>query len=384
MGRFLLLFFVVLVLCSTGALAEKYVEAEPLAGDGILSMLRRYELPDNSVYLEKFIELNADHLNQHHELHLGHSYLMPIMRFRYNRKSIRSTLGISDYQHAKRIQDFNEALLSAGLKEKHYRDDLDLWVPLFELTEPASLPAGQIFPIFGSSYQSVDIINSRLDGCVFYLVSGHGGPDPGAIGKRGPFRLYEDEYAYDITLRLARRLVEHGALVYMIVRDKDDGIRDDVILRGDKDEFYFGGAAIPSGTVARLRKRADIINGLYHKNSVRQQYALILHVDSRTNSKRIDIFYYYQRANRTSKSLALTLYRQIKEKYALAQPGRGYRGHVGTRDLYMLRHTEPTTVYIELGNIKNSLDQDRFVIANNRQAVANWLCEGLLKHCQSN
>jgi N-acetylmuramoyl-L-alanine amidase len=39
----------------------------------------------------------------------------------------------------------------------------------------------------------------------------------------------------------------------------------------------------------------------------------------------------------------------------------------------------PTGVYIELGNIKNPLDQDRLVIQNNRQAVANWLCEGLLQ-----
>jgi N-acetylmuramoyl-L-alanine amidase len=44
----------------------------------------------------------------------------------------------------------------------------------------------------------------------------------------------------------------------------------------------------------------------------------------------------------------------------------------------MLRHLQPATVYIELGNIRNIRDQDRLVIANNRQAVANWLCEGIL------
>ena len=45
-------------------------------------------------------------------------------------------------------------------------------------------------------------------------------------------RLYaEDEYAYDITLRLAKELLAHGAEVYIIIQDENDGIRDDFVLR---------------------------------------------------------------------------------------------------------------------------------------------------------
>ena len=50
-------------------------------------------------------------------------------------------------------------------------------------------------------------------------------------------------------------------------------------------------------------------------------------------------------------------------------------------DLHILRQTETTSVYIELGNIRNQLDQDRFTLENNRQALANWLCEGLMEAC---
>ncbi len=45
----------------------------------------------------------------------------------------------------------------------------------------------------------------------------------------------------------------------------------------------------------------------------------------------------------------------------------------------MLRETHPVAVFIELGNIRNSNDQKRFLIESNRQAVANWLVDGLIK-----
>ncbi|MBN1543777.1 N-acetylmuramoyl-L-alanine amidase [candidate division KSB1 bacterium] len=236
--------------------------------------------------------------------------------------------------------------------------------------------------MFGPENSRVEIRDRRLAGKVFYLISGHGGPDPGAVGKRGSNLLCEDEYAYDITLRLAKRLLEHGARAYLIVRDPDDGIREERLLKPDRDEVYFGKHPISADPVIRLRDRARIVNSLYQQNGGTRtsQYAIILHVDSRANSKRIDIFYYYQRNSKESKALAKKFYSVIKGKYDLAQPGRGYRGHVETRNLYMLRNVEPTTVYIELGNIKNTRDQDRFIIANNRQAVANWLCDGILEY----
>ncbi|NOY60711.1 MAG: N-acetylmuramoyl-L-alanine amidase [Calditrichaeota bacterium] len=240
---------------------------------------------------------------------------------------------------------------------------------------------GREYSLFGPKYKTVDPIDHQLQGCVYYLVSGHGGPDPGAIGLWGKHRLCEDEYAYDAMLRLGRNLLQHGAKVYIIVRDPNDGIRDERFLKCDQDEYYYGNVRISASRVARLNKRASIINSLYARNkgSARLQNVIILHVDSRSNNKRIDIFYYYKKRSRAGKSLAKLLYQTVKDKYAEVQPGRGYRGSVTTRDLHMLRKIKPTTVYIELGNIRNRRDQDRFIQQNNRQAVANWLYLGLLK-----
>ena len=65
--------------------------------------------------------------------------------------------------------------------------------------------------------------------------------------------------------------------------------------------------------------------------------------------------------------------------YNKYQKNRGYRGTVTPRDLHMLREPNCTAVYVELGNIANTFDQQRFLLASNRQLLAEWLMEGLIK-----
>ena len=375
---------ILLLLPLSIAFSQKYVVSTARQGDGIYAMLRRYYLPTNKQYIAIFHSLNSQLFQQHGSLQVGRRYKMPIRRYVFNGKNIRSTLGISNYNLAKKIEQYNKKVHRAGLKRKSYKFDKALWVPYFYLPNvenPAEPKNGREYSIFGPKYKTIDPIDHQLEGCVYYLVSGHGGPDPGAIGLWGKHRLCEDEYAYDVMLRLGRNLLQHGAKVYIIVRDPNDGIRDERFLKSDQDEYYYGNVRISASRVARLNKRASIINSLYARNkgSARLQNVIILHVDSRSNNKRIDIFYYYKKRSRAGKSLAKLLYQTVKNKYAEVQPGRGYRGSVTTRDLHMLRKTKPTTVYIELGNIRNRRDQDRFIQQNNRQAVANWLSLGLLK-----
>ena len=70
-------------------------------------------------------------------------------------------------------------------------------------------------------------------------------------------------------------------------------------------------------------------------------------------------------------------------RHGLADPdrrsGNAYQGTVSCRNLYMLRVPNPTTIYVELANIKNEADRKRILPATNRQALANWLYEGLVK-----
>ena len=316
-----------------------YVTITAKAGDGILKILQENGMTGANC-LNDFIELNKENLGINNTLILGKQYKLP--------------------------------------------GQLSIPQDSVQIPEPISAPAKIVIePIFGKSLEHVELADQKLSGAVFYLVSGHGGPDPGAMGKIGKNILCEDEYAYDVTLRLGRELIRHGAKVYFIVRDPHDGIRNDLYLKNSKDEVCYPNLEIPLNQVERLKQRVDAINTLYKNESTGTYKRCIeIHVDARDTKKNIDIFFYYHEGSKNGQRLAETMRNSIERKYQLKQPGRGYGGDVSTRHLYMLEKTMPTAVFIELGNINHFRDQQRLIFENNRQAIANWLCEGVTEDFQ--
>ncbi|MGQ7869373.1 N-acetylmuramoyl-L-alanine amidase family protein [Sunxiuqinia sp. sy24] len=322
--------FLILFLTSISH-AQDYPTTIAKNGDGIYSLLKRHGLSP-SEHFKAFIELNKNKLGTNNSLYVGRSYLLPL-----------------------------------------------------EGEKPESVSAGgTIYPIFGKSYERVKSIDNSLQGAIYYLVSGHGGPDPGAVGRYGNHTLCEDEYAYDVTLRLGRTLIERGALVYMITRDENDGIRDDSYLKADKDETCYPKQTIPRSQIKRLRQRKDAVNKLYLKHKGSFQRMIIVHVDSRSKGENIDVFFYHDHRSKTGKRLANNLQQTFKKKYDTHQPNRGYHGTVSDRNLYVLKYSYPPAVFIELGNINHHRDQQRFIHDNNRQALANWLSEGLINDFRNN
>lgn len=377
------------MIISSFTLAEdvQHLVARVKPGDGAYNFLKRYNVSNSECNLKYFKEIN--NLPDDLVLIADKSYKLPVFVYQYNGTSIRTTIGNNDLDLAKKIQAFNEVLLKKGLRNKDYRTDNILWVPYdllkcnftSDASKEATSKTTKTFEIFGEQHKEVTIIDTKLTGNVYYIVAGHGGPDPGAMGKYNGKTLCEDEYAYDIALRMAKNLLEHNATVYMIVRDENDGIRDGEILLADKDEVHYKNKTIPINQVNRLNQRCASINELYKKHKqkgAKKQRAIILHLDSRGDRQRVDMFFYHSPKSKQGKKLAYTLRNTVEEKYSLYQKNRGYSGTVKSRNLHMLRETHPVAVFIELGNIRNSSDQKRFIIEDNRQAVANWLVDGLM------
>ena len=373
-----------------------YYKVPALDGDGVYSLLRRYQLDRHSCNHSLFYQIN--NFKKGNGLIIGRYYKMPIRVYSYDGKSIRSTIGKNDWDLAKKIQQYNEDMLRDGRRRQSYQKSKKLWVPHHLLScDNADIPAAvdpapvtnnlaneaggsRQFPIFGK-YAYVPLESNRLAGRVFYIVSGHGGPDPGAIGKRKGKQLCEDEYAYDVALRLCRKLIAHGAVAYMIIRDPNDGIRDEEVLPCDYDEVVWGNEKIFRSQKARLVQRSQVINELYEKHrlqGVTDQRVIAIHVDSRSQNKRADLFFYYHPNSNTSRQLALNMYRVMKKKYETYRANGQYSGTVTPRDLHMLRETKPPSVYIELGNIRNANDQKRIVLKSNREALAKWMYEGII------
>ena len=345
---FLFLNFIFIVSVS----AQNYKTTKAEKGEGVYSLLRRSGLAPEQ-YLKTFVELNQSKLGANNSLYVGETYKLPMVN--------------------ESGEPLNSMVAESPAKENNTNSGTN-----------ASTRKTTTYNIFGEKYKDVTQIDSELSGGVYYLVSGHGGPDPGAVGKLGGNSLCEDEYAYDVTLRLARVLIEHGALVYMITRDENDGIRDMSILKADNDEKCYPNLTIPRSQVSRLKQRTNAVNKLYTTNKGKTQRMVVIHVDSRSKGENIDVFFYHDKRSKTGKKMATNLQQTFKEKYDLHQPNRGYHGTVSDRGLYVLKNSYPPAVLIELGNINHTRDQQRFMLENNRQALANWLAAGLITDFKNN
>lgn len=409
MFRFFLVFTLLITVYSS-AWSQDFIAVTAEKGDGVISLLRRFQLEDHQCNINQFYTLNK--LKTSQGLYVGQTYQLPLQRYAFNGKTIRSSIGISDYQLALNIQHYNEGLTKAQLRAEDFRKDKLLLVPfhlincpdelsiygqkklppaealaglgeekeLVELKEQKTTSEHRHFDIFGPKYAKTPLLDSKLSGQIFYICAGHGGPDPGAVGKRSGHTLCEDEYAYDVALRFCRNIISHGGTAYMISRDPNDGIREGHYLDCDQDEVLWGGVEMVRGQKERLTQRSDIVNALYRENLAKgltKQTMICFHVDSRSSKKRIDLFFYYHDTDFIGKAMANRMQEVIRNKYAIHQKGRDYNGTVNARDLHMLRETLCSGVYIELANIRNAADQKRIVLDKNRQLLADWLYEGL-------
>lgn len=319
--------------------AQEYQTIKAKKGDGIYSILKKNGYT-SSEYFDLFIELNKSKLGKNNTLISGRTYRLPMKSDTIS--IVPKTLSIPS-------------------------------------TKAEKQPQKIIQEIYGKTYREIIQKSKELSGAVYYLESGHGGPDPGAIGNLDGHILAEDEYAYDVTLRLARNLTERGASVYMIIRDANDGIRDEQFLRSDKDEVCFPNSQIPLSQLARLKQSTNAVNQLHKQNKGKLQRLVVIHVDSRSTNENIDVFFYHDKGSVTGKKLANTLKQTFEQKYAMHQPNRGYSGSVSFRNLYVIKNSVVPSVFIELGNINHTRDQKRIIIPDNRQAVANWLRDGLIE-----
>ncbi len=334
-----IVFIIILILFGIRLSAQEYPTYKAKKGDGVYAVLKQNGY-DISEYLDRFIELNKTKLGKDNSLIIGRVYRLPL-------KTDTTTIALTTQSKP--------------------------------IVPTEKVPKKLIHEIYGTNYKEVTIKNKELSKAVYYLASGHGGPDPGAIGSLEGHILCEDEYAYDVTLRLARNLTECGATVYMVVRDPNDGIRDEKYLSPDKDEVCYPNNTIPLNQLARLKQSTAAVNQLHRKNKGKFQRHVVIHVDSRSFNENIDVFFYHDKGSVSGKRLANTLKQTFEQKYAMHQPNRGYSGSVSERNLYVIKNSVVPSVFIELGNINHTRDQKRIINSDNRQAVANWLRDGLIE-----
>ncbi len=384
---------------------QTYVSFLAKKGDKLEKIFRYFQIPFSEKLKQKFIELNSRSTDQNLKLLIGLRYYLPILKI--EKKKLDEFLqlkvtsdsidfvrdNIFEYNNTFKKRNINiqddviliplNFLSNYDISNNNFQDK-SRSSPIERKRELTSNKLTKIY--YGKKIGKIKIKSRILKDCSFYLVSGHGGPDPGAIGYFQDKELHEDEYAYDITLRLAKYLEENGAKVFMITIDTIDGIRNEKFLEPSNLEFFYGGVKIPLNQKERLQTCVDILNNLYKKNLEKRKYhiSVNIHLDSRSETEKVDVFYYYQEQNSISRKIAETLQSTFEQQYKKFQPNRGYNGTVESRNLFMLKYSLPPTVYIELGNIRNRSNQFRFIENTNREALAKWLCIGLINFIKKN
>lgn len=124
------------MLCSMGCVPTAHAQdrAKPKNGEGVSTFLQRFGYTSRAAQKE-FLEINKGKLTRDGGLILGRSYRLPTGK-------------------------------KSGKKAR-----------------AGSRKTSVVEPLFGPAYQNVSVRSHELEGACLYLVSGHGGPDPGAIGK---------------------------------------------------------------------------------------------------------------------------------------------------------------------------------------------------------
>jgi N-acetylmuramoyl-L-alanine amidase len=332
--------------------------ATPKSGEGIYRFLLNNGR-DPQKHFDAFVALNKNKLGKNNTLLRGVSYELPPASGGVSGTTTSTYAGGNANASAEANADANDTNAGTGSNVGAAKG----------ITKKELL--------FGKKYENYTVQSDKLKGATFFLVSGHGGPDCGAIGKANGQEIHEDEYAYDIMLRLAHCLLMEGATVHIIIQDKYDGIRDEQFLKNNKKETCRG-KTIPLNQVKRLQQRCDEINLLSRQSKGKYQRAIFIHLDSNSNSQQMDVYFLHHKTSQAGKQLGNTMRLTFKAQYWKHQPNRGFKGTVSPRDLYVLTNSSPIGIFVELGNIRNSFDQRRFLMSSNRQALANWMCRGFI------
>jgi N-acetylmuramoyl-L-alanine amidase len=269
---------------------------------------------------------------------------------------------------------------------------------------------------------------ANLRGVVVILDAGHGGVDPGASNGR----VWEDDYAYDIMVRVKEVLERKtSATVHATIRDQSQGFRphngrfksrdtDEVLLTTPHFHHKSSGQ-----TAVAVNLRWYLSNSLYRQAKARgvssdRVVFVSFHADSLHPSLRGAMVYVPGREYRPrsygksgepyrrykefreqpevrfsgrdltrseglSRALAKELVGDLRSSRIMIHPHKPVRDHVvrGGRAWVpaVLRYNQvPTSVLVEVCNLNNRTDQKRIADPDFRQLFAEAFVRGLESH----
>lgn len=229
------------------------------------------------------------------------------------------------------------------------------------------------------SYKTIRFPSKRIREII--IDAGHGGKDPGVIGKTG---LYEKRVVLDIAKRLKKILKKKGFKVSM-TRDRDRFItlkKRTEIASQSKADFFISIHA--NASFARGASGVEVFSvkelGYWDKNEAQRKTNqkvmfenLSMKQDVSVLDKIVaDMLYIVKRSESDdlASSIAYETSRLVKTKN---------RGLKHSR-FYVLRNTLIPAVLVEVGFLSNPKEEKLLKTSSYRQRIAQGIANGIIKH----
>ncbi|MEK7600807.1 MAG: N-acetylmuramoyl-L-alanine amidase [Patescibacteria group bacterium] len=225
-----------------------------------------------------------------------------------------------------------------------------------------------------------------LYGWMIVLDPGHGGSDPGASGMFSGQRVVEDEYVYDVALRVQRIIKSMGGVAVLTIQDKKTGERSlpaQEVFPDEGEEVYTARTTVVRAGTWGLNQRLVFGNSWYRKYPKHHRAWISIHFDVVGRKKEIEGVRIIKGGSK-SNQLAETLWGSFAERKWLREHApvvqNGDRQY-GLRSLHILNggNKFQEKVLIELGNFNNTADVWRVRNPVTREAYAAAIANALAR-----